>query len=79
MSLPVVYGTTGRIAALLDGSITRDIINQRQDIGGQVVAEYVWIGGTGQDIRSKAKYASLSAFKILRMSKFSLMYSLGFG
>nr|QKR71514.1 glutamine synthetase [Ulva prolifera] len=55
MEIPVVYGTTGSISALLDGTITRDIINNLTDIGGKCVAEYVWIGGTGQDLRSKAR------------------------
>jgi hypothetical protein len=57
MEVPTVYGTTGQITALLDGSITRDFLNSRSDIGGKCVAEYVWIGGTGQDLRSKARCA----------------------
>ena len=50
-----MYGTTGSISALLDGAISRDFINTLTDIGGKCVAEYVWIGGTGQDLRSKAR------------------------
>ena len=55
-SVPV-YGTSGSIQALLDGHITRDIMRHVTDQGGSIVAEYVWIGGTGADLRSKARFA----------------------
>ena len=60
MDAPVVYGTTGSISALLDGTVTRDILDGCSDIGGKCVAEYVWIGGSGADLRSKARFAFLS-------------------
>ena len=56
MDAPIVYGTTGNISALLDGSVTRDFLSSCTDIGGKCVAEYVWIGGSGADLRSKARY-----------------------
>lgn len=62
-----MYGTSGSVSALLDGSITRDIINNLTDVGGKCVAEYVWIGGTGQDLRSKARY-DLFCVKFLKLS-----------
>jgi hypothetical protein len=58
MDAPIVYGTTGNVSALLDGSITRDFLANCTDIGGKCVAEYVWIGGSGADLRSKARFAS---------------------
>lgn len=58
MDAPVVYGTTGNISALLDGSVTRDILSSCTDIAGKCVAEYVWIGGSGADMRSKARFGA---------------------
>lgn len=63
MDAPVVYGTTGNISALLDGSVTRDILTSCTDIGGKCVAEYIWIGGSGADMRSKARSATLHRSK----------------
>lgn len=50
------FGPTGHIAPFLDHGITRfflkgDFIDQ----GDKIIAEYVWIGGTMQDVRSKAR------------------------
>jgi hypothetical protein len=55
MSLAPIYGTTGTLSSLLDGEVTRDIMSRVSDQNGQIVAEYVWIGGTGADLRSKAR------------------------
>jgi len=53
-TLPPCYGTEGTITALLDPSIRREFI--ALDQGGQgITVEYVWIGGTGQDMRSKTR------------------------
>lgn len=48
-----VFGTTERIESLLDSKIGQrfEVLDQR----GMIAAEYVWIGGTGADLRSKTK------------------------
>ncbi len=51
--LKMVYGTTERIESLLDSKIGQKFENLSQN--GKVAAEYVWIGGTGSDLRSKTK------------------------
>lgn len=53
MSGPVVFGTTGKIESLLDTSILPRFLALPQN--GKVAAEYVWIGGSGSDLRSKTK------------------------
>jgi glutamine synthetase len=53
MSGPVVFGTTGKIEPLLDTNILPRFQNLPQF--GKVAAEYVWIGGSGSDLRSKTK------------------------
>ena len=51
-----VVATDDQLRSLLDQSITRDF--NTLDQGGMIIAEYVWIGGTGQDVRSKARCVS---------------------
>lgn len=53
MSGPVVFGTKGKIESLLDTSILPRFLSLPQF--GKVAAEYVWIGGSGSDLRSKTK------------------------
>lgn len=60
MSAPPVYGTNGKVSALLDGDVTRDIMTRLTDQQGKCVAEYVWIGGSGADLRSKGRCAPAS-------------------
>lgn len=50
---PVVFGTSGTISPLLDTSILPRFLALPQF--GKVAAEYVWIGGSGADLRSKTK------------------------
>ena len=44
-----------QIHSLLDQSITRHYLTELKNQNGKVCAEYVWIGGSGQDLRSKAR------------------------
>ncbi|CAL8462517.1 g2050 [Coccomyxa elongata] len=53
MTAPVVFGTTGTIAPLLDTSILPRFLALPQN--GKIAAEYVWIGGSGSDLRSKTR------------------------
>jgi glutamine synthetase len=52
-TLPPCFGTVDKIGALLDPSIRREFMSLDQD--GSITVEYVWIGGTGQDMRSKTR------------------------
>ena len=49
----MVFGTQGQISQLLDGSILERFAGIDQ--GGKVAAEYVWLGGSMADLRSKTK------------------------
>ena len=53
MTAPVVFGPTKPISGLLDSAILPRFLSLEQN--GKVAAEYVWIGGSGSDLRSKTK------------------------
>lgn len=44
-----------QVEPFLDHAITRHYLSDAgvPNQGGKIIAEYVWIGGTGQDLRSK--------------------------
>jgi hypothetical protein len=50
-----VSATDERIGSLLDQRITRHWMSKIKNQGGKICAEYVWIGGTGSDLRSKGR------------------------
>lgn len=52
-TLPPCYGTTGREESLLDITLWDRFANLDQR--GKISAEYVWIGGTMQDMRCKTR------------------------
>ena len=52
---PHVFATDEKIGSLLDQSITRHFMSTVTDQQGKICAEYVWIGGTGADLRSKGR------------------------
>eukprot|EP00882_Tetradesmus_deserticola_P001137 GHRQ01001230.1.p1 GENE.GHRQ01001230.1~~GHRQ01001230.1.p1 ORF type:complete len:381 (+),score=154.01 GHRQ01001230.1:132-1274(+) len=58
MQGPKVYGPTGKVEPFLDHNITRHYLETIPDQQGKIIAEYVWIGGTGQDVRSKSRTLS---------------------
>ena len=45
----MVFGTTGNIKQILDGSILDRFADLDQ--GNKIAAEYVWLGGTMADLR----------------------------
>eukprot|EP00803_Ostreobium_quekettii_P010359 evm.model.scf_81.16 EVM.evm.TU.scf_81.16 scf_81:157424-159148(-) len=51
--MATIHGTTGQLKAMLDPAVTTQF--KDLDQGGKVMAEYVWIGGTGADLRCKTK------------------------
>ena len=57
-----VYAVKNKIGSLLDQSITRHFMSTVTDQNGKFIAEYVWIGGTGADMRSKGRTLPLSKF-----------------
>ena len=59
---PNVFATDEKIGSLLDQSITRHFMSTVTDQNGKYIAEYVWIGGTGADMRSKGRTFPMSKF-----------------
>nr|ADB12590.1 glutamine synthetase II [Jaagichlorella luteoviridis] len=49
----MTFGTQGAIKQFLDGSILERF--SKLDQGGKIAAEYIWLGGTMADLRSKTK------------------------
>lgn len=56
--IPGVFGVDEQVRSLLDQSITRHYLKELTDCNGKIVAEYVWIGGSGHDLRSKGRTIS---------------------
>ena len=54
----LVYGTTKTVSSILDQQIYERF--QPLDQTGRVMAEYIWIGGSGQDLRGKTKTISMA-------------------
>lgn len=50
-----VFAVEENITTLLDQAITRNFFNTVTDQGGKICVEYVWIGGSMQDMRSKGR------------------------
>lgn len=51
--MSVVHGTVKKLSPILDTSVLDHFKNLDQ--GGRIMAEYIWIGGSGQDLRGKTK------------------------
>lgn len=70
---PFVFSNSETITSLLDQRITRHYLSTVQQPADKFVAEYVWIGGTGQDLRSKGRWdsagvASRCCARLIRLS-----------
>lgn len=50
-----VFAVDEQIRSLLDQNITRHYLSTLTNQNGKICAEYVWIGGTGADLRSKGR------------------------
>eukprot|EP01026_Neomeris_dumetosa_P054271 TRINITY_DN4878_c0_g2_i1.p1 TRINITY_DN4878_c0_g2~~TRINITY_DN4878_c0_g2_i1.p1 ORF type:complete len:400 (-),score=77.26 TRINITY_DN4878_c0_g2_i1:265-1464(-) len=62
--LSKVYAPFGKVNALLDQHLARSLLLKIPDQGGNVAAEYVWIGGSGEDLRSKTKTLDKKPMKV---------------
>lgn len=60
---PMVFGTDEKVSGMLDQSITRHFTNTLKDQNNKICAEYVWIGGTGADMRCKARTLDKKDYK----------------
>lgn len=49
----MTFGTQGKISQILEGSVYEKFA--KLDQGDKIAAEYVWLGGTMADLRSKTK------------------------
>lgn len=58
-----MFGTNERVEGLLDQSITRHFMTNLTDQNDKICAEYVWIGGSGWDLRSKSRTLDKKDYK----------------
>eukprot|EP01023_Acetabularia_acetabulum_P064120 TRINITY_DN8211_c0_g1_i2.p1 TRINITY_DN8211_c0_g1~~TRINITY_DN8211_c0_g1_i2.p1 ORF type:complete len:431 (-),score=80.90 TRINITY_DN8211_c0_g1_i2:423-1574(-) len=62
--MPQVYAPFGKVNALLDQHLARSLLEKIPDQNGRIAAEYVWIGGSEEDLRSKTKTLEKKVQKI---------------